>query len=354
MAVHPARRVDGVDHLSCPEMLELCITIFIAQLEGDAATRATTVQRKHEAGLFRRAAIDGAFHAEAAMPAVNEGGARLDGFAFGPPDERGIGEEPQVAARAYAPDAFEFSFGSRCHAHVVYDDGKLSVSEGWDNSAIESKEYKMIGVDEEEQRYGLWAALAAVFLAIAFTLGIAISKTSMFSDKHKAVQGKAAPAVATAAVAAAKPSDATAHAPAASAEPAAATATAAGTAMNVNTSAVAPAKSGDDMLPVGEPVAKFYFASGKAELPADAKVGLEKVIALSKEKAGASVLLSGFHDATGDPAKNAELAKDRAKAVREALRNMGIDEVRMFMRKPEVLTGTGDAKEARRVEVRVQ
>lgn len=189
--------------------------------------------------------------------------------------------------------------------------------------------------DEEEQRYGLWVAFGAIFLVIALVLGMAISKTGMFKKKHAAVPAAATAATATIAAA-----------------PAAVAAN--GSAMNVNSSAVAPAKSADDMTPIGEPVAKFYFASGKAELPADAKAGLEKVVALSKEKAGASVLLSGFHDATGDPAKNAELAKDRAKAVREALKSMGIDEVRVFLRKPEVMTGTGDAREARRVEVRVQ
>ncbi len=205
----------------------------------------------------------------------------------------------------------------------------------------------MFGQDEEEQRYGLWVAIGAVFLTIAFVLGMAISTTGMFKKK--------AAVTPVAATKLAKPSDAVAPAAAAAtAAVATSAATAESSAANVNTSAVAPTKTGDDMIPVGEPVAKFYFASGKAELPADAKAGLERVVAVSKEKAGASVLISGFHDASGDPAKNAELAKDRAKAVRESLKSMGIDEVRVFLRKPEVMTGSGDAAEARRVEVRVQ
>ena len=65
------------------------------------------------------------------------------------------------------------------------------------------------------------------------------------------------------------------------------------------------------------------------------------------------IVLSGFHDASGDPAKNAELAKERAKAVRAALQAAGIDAARLALRKPESTTGDGDEKLARRVEVRL-
>ena len=68
----------------------------------------------------------------------------------------------------------------------------------------------------------------------------------------------------------------------------------------------------------------------------------------------AIVLLSGFHDQSGDPAHNAELAKQRALSVRDALVAGGVVMERVKMRKPESTVGTGSAEEGRRVEIRVQ
>ena len=64
-----------------------------------------------------------------------------------------------------------------------------------------------------------------------------------------------------------------------------------------------------------------------------------------------TLLLSGFHDASGDPAKNAELAKQRAKALRAAFVAAGLEDTRVLMRKPESTQANGKAEEARRVEV---
>ena len=61
--------------------------------------------------------------------------------------------------------------------------------------------------------------------------------------------------------------------------------------------------------------------------------------------------ISGYTDATGDPVKNEDLAKERAKAVREALKTAGVPEERINMKKPEAITGSGTETEARRVEV---
>ncbi|MBY0237279.1 MAG: sodium-translocating pyrophosphatase, partial [Burkholderiaceae bacterium] len=96
----------------------------------------------------------------------------------------------------------------------------------------------------------------------------------------------------------------------------------------------------------------FYFASGKAELAADAAGALAAVV--SGAAAGKQVILSGYTDASGDPAKNEELAKQRAFAVRDALKAAGVAEDKIELKKPEVLTGSGDAAEGRRVEVRLQ
>jgi outer membrane protein OmpA-like peptidoglycan-associated protein len=62
-------------------------------------------------------------------------------------------------------------------------------------------------------------------------------------------------------------------------------------------------------------------------------------------------VVSGFHDATGDAALNAELAKQRALAVRDALKGLGVAEDKIELKKPEETTATGSNAEARRVEV---
>ena len=59
-------------------------------------------------------------------------------------------------------------------------------------------------------------------------------------------------------------------------------------------------------------------------------------------------------DATGDPAKNEELAKQRALAVSAALKAAGIADDKVDLKKPEAMTGGGSSAEARRVEVALQ
>lgn len=115
--------------------------------------------------------------------------------------------------------------------------------------------------------------------------------------------------------------------------------------------AMAAATSDDASVVVENGVVKFYFASGKADLAAGALVALGDAIAAAK--AGKQLVLSGFHDATGDPAFNAELAKQRALAVRDALVGAGVAESSMELKKPEQTTGTGNDAEARRVEVMI-
>ncbi|EWS56236.1 proteobacterial sortase system OmpA family protein [Methylibium sp. T29] len=69
--------------------------------------------------------------------------------------------------------------------------------------------------------------------------------------------------------------------------------------------------------------------------------------------AGKKAVISGYHDATGDPDKNVELAKQRALAVRDALKAAGVAEDKIELKKPEQLNA-GDAAEARRVEVKLE
>jgi K(+)-stimulated pyrophosphate-energized sodium pump len=99
-------------------------------------------------------------------------------------------------------------------------------------------------------------------------------------------------------------------------------------------------------------VVKFYFDTGKTDLAggaADALVDVVKGVA-----AGKKAVISGYHDATGDPVANAELAKQRAFKVRDTLKSIGVPEDKIELKKPEQLTGTGPNAEARRVEVRLE
>ncbi len=102
------------------------------------------------------------------------------------------------------------------------------------------------------------------------------------------------------------------------------------------------------------PAAKLYFESGKISLPSDADATLSPIIAWLNANSTAKAVLSGYHDPTGNQAYNQELAKNRAKAVRDTLKTAGIDEARIEMRKPESVDGGADLSEARRVEVSVE
>ena len=103
-----------------------------------------------------------------------------------------------------------------------------------------------------------------------------------------------------------------------------------------------------------EPAGRVYFELGSDALPAEASDVLVKVADAARAQAGKVVLISGFHDASGDAAKNAELAKNRALAVRHALEANGVLPDHLVMAKPAVTTGGGDAREARRVELRLR
>jgi K(+)-stimulated pyrophosphate-energized sodium pump len=96
--------------------------------------------------------------------------------------------------------------------------------------------------------------------------------------------------------------------------------------------------------------AVITFASGQAVVSQAGLDALAPIIDAAKHDANAKLAISGFHDATGSPEKNAELAKQRAIAVRDVLKAAGIDEARMELKKPELMNA-GSADDARRVEV---
>ena len=162
---------------------------------------------------------------------------------------------------------------------------------------------------EVEQRVVAVVVIAAILLAVGLALGFGIHKS----------RPKAAPA----AVAAAPSADASADAA---------------------------------RVVVEGGVVKFYFATGKADLAVDLSADVQAALndAAAAAKAGKKLLVSGFHDSTGDAAVNAELAKQRALTVQAVLVNLGADAAAIELKKPEEMLGGTDNAQARRVEVVVQ
>jgi outer membrane protein OmpA-like peptidoglycan-associated protein len=116
-------------------------------------------------------------------------------------------------------------------------------------------------------------------------------------------------------------------------------------------SATLAAPGFEEVQTEGDAVGSLYFGLGQSALPvgADAVVGViaQDLLAEPAKK----VVLSGFHDASGSAAANAEVAKQRAIATRAALVAEGVTAERIVLRKPEQTLGDADPIEARRVDV---
>jgi K(+)-stimulated pyrophosphate-energized sodium pump len=109
----------------------------------------------------------------------------------------------------------------------------------------------------------------------------------------------------------------------------------------------------DSTLPDAS-AAAVYFESGSAALPVDAGDTLAQLVQHLKDDPAARASVSGYHDASGDAAQNAELAKQRAQNVAGALSAAGIDAVRVDLEKPVLATDGTSPDDARRVEVTVK
>jgi outer membrane protein OmpA-like peptidoglycan-associated protein len=128
------------------------------------------------------------------------------------------------------------------------------------------------------------------------------------------------------------------------------------------TPAPAPKVAAPAVAPAPAPAAvaivlpvKVYFDVGAAAFGADGSKTVNDVAELIK-KDGLKVAVTGYTDKTGDVAKNEELAKNRAAAVRDALKSAGVAEANVEMKPPmfvEIGAGGSDA-EARRVEITKQ
>ncbi|MDO9251098.1 OmpA family protein [Hydrogenophaga sp.] len=178
--------------------------------------------------------------------------------------------------------------------------------------------------DDQDVRVAAVVLMAAVLLAVGLALGFGIhqSRGTGGATGTEEVAAPAAQAVAIEVVA-------TAAMPA----------------------AAAPVVADDASVVIENGVVTFYFASGKAELASGALDALDD--AITAAKGGKRLLLSGFHDATGNPVQNAELAKKRALSVRDALVGAGVAAASLELKKPEEAVGTGNDAEARRVEVMI-
>ena len=109
-----------------------------------------------------------------------------------------------------------------------------------------------------------------------------------------------------------------------------------------------------EINPIGEALASIYFEPGNAELARDSGGAIQKVKEAMQTEADQIVLVSGFHDPSGDPEQNQLLARERALSAKAALLLAGVPEERIVLRRPEEIPGTEDMQEARRVDLRVQ
>jgi len=173
--------------------------------------------------------------------------------------------------------------------------------------------------DDSQQRVALFLVFGLVAIVVASSLFFGVHKVRSFAKAGTA----AAPAALVAGPAAPATSPASAS--------------------------MAQALSDAASIKVEQGVVKFYFASGKADLAAGASEALADVV--KGAQAGRKVAISGFHDATGNAEQNAELAKQRALAVRDALMAAGVAEGQIELKKPEQISGNGSDAEARRVEI---
>jgi photosynthetic reaction center cytochrome c subunit len=116
------------------------------------------------------------------------------------------------------------------------------------------------------------------------------------------------------------------------------------------TAQVAAAPADAPMPDINGILGKVLFEVGKSELGAQAQDVIKAAATLLGSNPAVKIALSGFADKTGSPDANLELAKQRAFAVRDALKAGGVADDRIALKKPEFVIG-GAESDARRVEI---
>ncbi len=180
--------------------------------------------------------------------------------------------------------------------------------------------------DREQEGIVGWVIGIGAFTAVAISLWMGLM--GAFSNQNSAAtSGAATPATVSASPAA---TTTIASSPAAPATSAAGAAAVVGSAETVS----------------------IYFDVNKFVPPADTATKLDGLINYGRANSNSKIAITGYTDKTGDPAKNAELSKQRAMAVKNQLISAGMPEDRIMMQKPQQTTGDQtDNKEARRVDV---
>lgn len=98
--------------------------------------------------------------------------------------------------------------------------------------------------------------------------------------------------------------------------------------------------------------ASVYFDVGRADLTSDGQ-RMVKSVAVSVRSSAAPVAVTGYADSSGNPDQNAQLARNRAEAVRDALVREGVAPARVVMAPPTSVTPGAPADESRRVDIRI-
>jgi outer membrane protein OmpA-like peptidoglycan-associated protein len=193
----------------------------------------------------------------------------------------------------------------------------------------------MFSQDDESTGVALGVVFGVIFLVLSLIFGVVLYQ-----------KNKTAKAAQMTASTVAAPGASSAAAGAAAAAAAGITNAKSEEAMVLAAQAAADAAS----VKVNQGVVTFYFASGKADVAQDGAKALAEILASAKT--GKKIGISGFVDSSGDPQKNAELAKKRAFAVRDLLLSNGVPDSQIVLVRPsDIKAGAMSAAESRRVEV---
>lgn len=104
----------------------------------------------------------------------------------------------------------------------------------------------------------------------------------------------------------------------------------------------------------GKPMVSVYFDTAKYDIYPNFDARTEAVRTYLAEHPDTHAQISGFNDPRGDAAFNAELSKNRAFAVRDALAKLGVPPAEMDLVKPADNTDTTDSYAvARRVDITI-
>ncbi len=241
------------------------------------------------------------------------------------------------------------------------------------SAAIDSDRVVLEGsVADEAQRTGLADRVTAAFGA-PFTVvnRLTIAAPAPAPTSATASAPAAAPGSAPSAAAPSAAAPPTAASPAPAASTASAASVPASPAAAGDAPASAPAASPATPVPAGTPApaSAGVSASGPAPAlriaPAPVSVFFEEGVttvapgdgdklsplAMHARDTGASLRVSGFHSKTGSATRNAEIARERAFAVRDALVGLGVAADRIILDKPQETLGEEDNRRARRVDV---